>query len=243
MKFQYISDLHLEFGTRIQLIPVAENLIVAGDICHVTSDKYYLFIEEMSKKFKKVFIITGNHEYYGTSIQGGEIILKNNIKEYSNVYYLQNSSYHFEDCNISIFGSTYWSEINKENEKTIKRCINDFKYIQKFNIKDFNRLHKEAKRILEEEINTKPDRQWILILHHVPQIYLTDKQYLKTEEDRKINEAFSSNNEFIEKTENIKYVVYGHTHSKSHHGKYLCNPYGYPGENDSCDIIASFELI
>lgn len=243
MKFQYISDIHLEFGTKMNLLPKAENLILAGDICHVTSDKYYIFIEEMSKKFKKVFIIAGNHEYYGTSIQGGEIIIKNNIKKYSNVYYLQNTCYHFEECNISIFGSTYWSNISKENEKFVKRRINDFKHIQKFNVSTFNNLHITSKTSLEEEVGDKPDRQWIVITHHVPQVFLTDPQYLDTEIDKKINEAFGSNNEFIEKTENIKYVVYGHTHTKSVQGKYLCNPYGYPGENDSCDTISTFELI
>lgn len=72
MKFQICSDLHLEFPHNREwlqanpLIPKAEILIIAGDTYYLDRDFSKLdFINKVSKDFKKVYLIPGNHEYYG----------------------------------------------------------------------------------------------------------------------------------------------------------------------------------
>jgi len=69
---QYISDIHLELlhieeiKSRInKIIPVCPTLILAGDIGNPFHQGYKLFIQEMNNKFEKVFLVSGNHEYYG----------------------------------------------------------------------------------------------------------------------------------------------------------------------------------
>ena len=72
MRLRYFSDLHLEFISNnkikqfIQKIPSDINniCILAGDIGNPYESKYDIFMEYMSKNFKKTFVISGNHEYY-----------------------------------------------------------------------------------------------------------------------------------------------------------------------------------
>jgi len=77
MKIRYFSDLHLEFmkPNKIQNfltnIPpgLDEICICAGDIGNPIhpNGHYDIFMNFMSKNFKKIFVISGNHEYYQKS--------------------------------------------------------------------------------------------------------------------------------------------------------------------------------
>ena len=72
MKIRYFSDLHLEFikpdkiEEFIKNIPsgIDEICILAGDIGNPYQKNYDIFMNFISKNFKKTFCITGNHEYY-----------------------------------------------------------------------------------------------------------------------------------------------------------------------------------
>ena len=72
MNIQYCSDLHREFPDNRRwlaanpLIPSAEILVIAGD-CFYLNDDYgsYDFIRWAADSFKAVYILPGNHEYYG----------------------------------------------------------------------------------------------------------------------------------------------------------------------------------
>lgn len=67
-RLYYISDIHLELSE----VPINFNLdsnyenylALCGDIGSPFERNYENFLLEQSKKFKKVFIILGNHEYY-----------------------------------------------------------------------------------------------------------------------------------------------------------------------------------
>ena len=97
---QYISDIHLEFlhieaveSIIRKIIPIDPIMVLAGDIGNPFSKNNYYekFIEEMSKKFEKVFLISGNHEYYHNNIDMVEEKIKTVTSKYNNVTYLQNS--------------------------------------------------------------------------------------------------------------------------------------------------------
>ena len=71
VKINYISDLHLEFyGDDVNFEKVmnfdndAEIICLAGDIGYPEHPNYEKFLSFISGKFKYVFLITGNHEYY-----------------------------------------------------------------------------------------------------------------------------------------------------------------------------------
>src|SRR5581483_308437 len=80
MNIQYCSDLHLELRDPFpSIVPSAPILFLAGDICSLYGKhilKYYIFLRWISKKFERVFIVLGNHEYYHSSIPRAEAIAK-----------------------------------------------------------------------------------------------------------------------------------------------------------------------
>ena len=120
--FQYYSDLHLEHQKQlinIELIQhiYPENLILAGDIGNPYMKNYWDFLHNESKIFTRVFLICGNHEYYGSSILQTNAYIKRQLKlsGLKNVYFLDNDVFQID--NIKIIGSTLWSYIPKEYEK------------------------------------------------------------------------------------------------------------------------------
>jgi len=70
MRIQYISDLHLEYYHNLKIpsifrriIESAGNiLILAGDIGYPSEKHYTDFIQFISDKYEKIFLILGNHE-------------------------------------------------------------------------------------------------------------------------------------------------------------------------------------
>lgn len=82
IKFQYISDLHLEFPEnrdflrRNPIKPVGEVLLVAGDFAYSVRnnkpkwryDSYANeFLDYFSKNWAYTIIVPGNHEYYSAN--------------------------------------------------------------------------------------------------------------------------------------------------------------------------------
>jgi predicted MPP superfamily phosphohydrolase len=74
IKFQYVSDIHLETHHNTSktifekiLKPSAPYLALCGDIGYPGAQLYEPFLEYCSKSFEHVFYIAGNHEYYNNS--------------------------------------------------------------------------------------------------------------------------------------------------------------------------------
>ncbi len=71
MRFQYVSDLHLEVGQQYssyQIPPCAPYLILAGDISRIVPDydDLSIFLAIQCQNFEKVLYVLGNHEFYGS---------------------------------------------------------------------------------------------------------------------------------------------------------------------------------
>jgi predicted phosphodiesterase len=234
MKFQYISDLHLETGNKIHLIPSAPNLIIVGDIGHPFDQEYITFIKTLSALFEHIFIITGNHEYYtksGKTMQETDDYIRNLLIELPSCHFLNNEVFHMPNSNISIFGSTFWSEIDENESRNIKMFVRDYVLIPGFTPTISNELHAKAIESLAKNIAKHLDRKWIVISHHIPKYDLIHDRY----KNNPFNSAFASNNKELADIldqENVQVVVYGHTHMADIRGKYYCNPFGYPQENE-----------
>jgi predicted MPP superfamily phosphohydrolase len=235
---QYISDIHLEFlhieevkSRARKIIPSASIIVLAGDIGNPfgKNNHYELFIEEMSKKFEKVFIISGNHEYYHNNINNVEEKIKMITSKYNNVTYLQNS---YEDYNnVRWIGSTLWSQLDNPT-----KFINDVSTIHNMTVDRYNMLHTTAVKSIQENIKFS-ELQCIVITHHMPSYQLIDMKYY----DENYNMWFASHLDNMMKEYQNKILgwFYGHTHTVNNtiiNGVMtLCNPVGYKGENYKID--------
>ena len=213
----------------------AKILVLAGDIGNPYTTDYKKFVQDMSRKFPKVFIIAGNHEYYSNKIVETKQKIKEVCDDIPNVSFLDNS---WEDYEGERFiGTTLWSHISKPQFQ-----INDTKQIQKFDVEAYNALHEESKRFLENAfVSCKTDNiRANVITHHLPFYELTHAEY-KGSFYANYSQWFNARLDdmiFVHK-EVISRWFYGHTHKRSVQRHYdidfYCNPLGYADENGEID--------
>lgn len=246
MKLRYFSDLHLEFIKPAKLqkfinkIPsgINEICILAGDIGNPYQENYDIFMKFISKNFKKTFVITGNHEYYNKrkTIEETNEFIKCYFEQFTNISFL-NNTYEIYN-NYCFIGTTLWSKITQPSYE-----INDIYKIPEFDYIKYNKLNMLSVEFLEETL--QKNENCIIITHHVPSNDLIDIKY-KTKEMSPYNQWFYCNmNKFIEMNINkIKCWIYGHTHTPSNvfinEIPFLCNPIGYPNENNIIDFQKCF---
>ncbi len=214
MKIQYCSDLHLEFEKNSKYLENAplsvkgDVLILAGDIIPLHDESFNnSFFSFISHKYKQVFWVPGNHEFYYKDIT--EYSKSYNISLRSNINIVNNINLQYE--NVNFIFSTLWSKISSANEKNIEQSVSDFDCItnksRKFNAKDFNHLHTESLSFIKQSLKNKTNKT-VVVTHHMPSSMCNSP----VQNASSINEAFCVDlTEFIEEC-NANFWLYGHSH-------------------------------
>ena len=215
MKVQYYSDLHLEFWENRNflkqnpIVPSAHILIMAGDVMLFSEmNKYNDFFDFLSKNFKAVYWLPGNHEYYLSKMDGRTGAFKEQIRE--NVFLLNDTVEIIDD--VRFVFSTLWSFIGKAAEKEIWNSMNDFRVIKisgkKLTPVIYNKLYLESREFLTKTLRQKFDGPTVVITHHVPTMLNYPPQYAGSP----LNMAFATElKQLIEETQ-PNYWIYGHHH-------------------------------
>lgn len=239
IRFQYISDIHLECLKKIPKInKIADNICLLGDIGIPGTQIYIDFIRECSIKFKNVFVIYGNHEYFNTK----KSILENGIEtmikrdRYSsyfpdNVFFLNNNYVYVDKKTnnvikqlsenennkndyIKIIGSTLWSNI----DNGVHIHIKDYKMIyisknEKLTAEYTRQLFKQNKAFIIREI-CREDIVCILMTHHGTH-HLCNGKYNGLLKHNKVNlnSAYTTYIEELYDLKNLEICLNGHTHS------------------------------
>jgi hypothetical protein len=183
---QYISDIHLETRTTIPKIPVAsENLALIGDIGNPFEDIYYDFLKYTSNNFKRVILISGNHEYWHHKkrVRTVDKRLKYLANKLDNVEYLNNSHTQLE--NYTILGSTLWAS------------------------KGYNIKHEIDVDWLEETIENS-ENKLIVLTHYLPSFKLIVPEFQHPKYD-KIRDRYATDLEYLIKKP-IDAWLCGHSH-------------------------------
>ncbi len=241
MKIQYISDIHLEFYEDHifpKLIPIAPILCLAGDIGYPEKANYQNFLEYCSSKYKHIFIITGNHEYYTkTAYDDINIKIENIVKKYDNITFLNRKVKKIE--NYVFIGCTLWSHIPNSICNYELKVYNDLKKIHGMRREIYNFLHTQDKIFLEETLNKYENI--ICLTHHLPSPKLIHSKYKNLP-----YYMYASDLEYLIK-DNIKLWICGHSHESNtvNINDVICtlNPLGYPNEHNIEYIDNSLETV
>ena len=252
-KIYYSSDLHLEFEDE-NLLKIYEKdiyqdsyLVLAGDICcYNEKGRFKTFFEYISKKFKRIIYIAGNHEYYKKTLDDDKIIEL--IKPFGNVYFLQDSYITFEDDMITFYGTTLWTRLSQNNgiNMMVESSLNDYKYIRDpDSFKKITRsLTGEIFEISYEELKcflkNKPAGKTVIVSHHLPLYQVIVEKYKNYE----LNSGYASDlhDELVQF--DFDYWIFGHTHFTMRYDlinymsksiPFVCNPRGYNSENEKFD--------
>lgn len=149
MKFQYLSDLHLEFSANNNWVkknikPQADYLLIAGDTGYLTDKRDNIPYEDYCDDFlkfchdnwKQTILIPGNHEYYGgfpfykKNALDMEQATVSKINIYDNVTLINNNCVDIDadDFVIRVTGATLWSQIKPEEFYQVCNKMNDYYY-------------------------------------------------------------------------------------------------------------------
>lgn len=208
---QFASDLHLEKRSFKQIKPNGDYLALCGDIGNPFSKSYHDFIKDMSCSFDKVFLISGNHEYWQNKYCMSDVDDKitNLANNFNNVNYLNKSIVDIDD--YQILGCTLWSSRDILSVDNSKIRINN----KNVTINDINNLHYQHVQFINENIN-KP---CIVLTHHLPTYQLVETKY-RVGTFSKFRSLYSSNLENYIR-EPIYAWLCGHSHSN--HSCYVNN--------------------
>ncbi|KAK3331650.1 Metallo-dependent phosphatase-like protein [Cercophora scortea] len=225
-RFQFMSDLHLELGRQYATydFPVtAPFLILAGDIgCLSHYDEYLSFLQRQTVRYKRVFLVLGNHEYYHLSRSAGLEKARQMEKEpvlAGKVTLLQQDSYTIpEQPDVTLLGCTLWSFIPREASAAISSVMNDFKHIEGWTVDAQNEvhaadlawLHKEVEMIRRDAKQQGSSKRTVVVVtHHAP---LTAGTSSPSHKGSPLNAAFATNVCESGNWQPVRYWVFGHTH-------------------------------
>jgi len=218
---QICSDLHVEFhqfDSSTAVTPKAPYLALLGDIGVVADEPVYQnFLLSEAKKFKKVFVIAGNHEYYKNDLEQTESTISKICESHPNLVFLNKTSLLVDG--VRILGATLWGKIDPKDKQLFERCISDYRYIMKQNsdntelipytIEDTNTIHDDHVNFLREEIEkAKQNSEPVIVFtHHAPS---TRYGCNHPEEPSFLSFSCSELSEFFGPP--VKAWCYGHTH-------------------------------
>lgn len=219
---QIISDLHSEFGIDLekfaQYLKPSDIIVLAGDIVN-NAEKLEPYLLTCLQFCKSVVFVCGNHEYYKKSTDEDYERVCSAIPS---VYMLQKKRIQIEG--IWFCGATLWSNVSEKAKRAIRDPLSYKEYIS---------LHHDHLQWLDQNI----DRNDIVVTHHLPSFKLVHPDY----QDSPINTAFATDMDNLILDKQPQLWICGHTHKPMHAQigttVLLCNPVGYPGENQHFNVL------
>ena len=275
-KIFFSSDLHLENEDPENVLSpfyLYENpemadvyaksyLVLAGDICQIyQKEKFQKFFDLITKKFKAIIYVTGNHEYH--RVVYGDILINQGIYRFSNVYFLQNDFIEFPEDGIRFYGTTLWSDLdsNPKNNIIAENCGSDFKSIKNHEPQS-NSLYitrKGTAKLFEKQFTnlrfdlTAPNElKTIVVTHHTPLMEIIQPWIkLNEKKHRPLASLYASDLKSKLVDLNFDYWIFGHSHSTYQYelelknnnlARFMSNPYGYYGSNEKFNVNTFIEI-
>ena len=216
MKIQYCSDLHLEFPSNRQwleqnpLIPKGDILLIGGDTHHLgTHFKDLPFFDIISEQFEMVFLIPGNHEFYGGYDASLGLEMDYELKIRDNIFLVNNTTRIIHD--VEFIFTTLWSKIEKQAASVLS-TMNDFRLIQfqkrRLNLNTYNELFDRSWEFLKEQISNDSGYKKVVVTHHLPSRHCNIERF----KDSPNNEGFCTDlSKEIIKSQ-VSQWIYGHSH-------------------------------
>lgn len=240
MKIDIISDIHLtcfeDQGANwiATWIPQGEVLILAGDVgeFHWWLN-HLLHVRELCAKYQQVLFVAGNHEYYGATLNEGDARFREIAERIENFHFLERDV--VEIGGKTFAGCTLWFPWNQDNPR-YANLLSDFRLIRGFTPAVYDRnLDSQAFLKGLKEID-------VVITHHLPSRHSIHETYAKDPTNR----FFLCEVGPILQHLRPEVAIHGHTHVACDYQlgrtRVICNPMGYPRENDGPYVPVTIEL-
>lgn len=222
--FQIMSDLHLEAGDQYESfqIPIcAPFLILAGDIGRLKDyEKYLSFVATQCTNFETVYLVLGNHEFYGISRTKGLELAQMLEKEKTTLGRLKvlNRTRINVGPSLCILGCTLHSNIGPQSRGVVQRQVKDFQRILGWTVDQHNNEHEKDLEWLRSEIRSinggleclSPLKRILVITHHAP---IKKGSSHPQHEENPWSDAFATDLVGVhEEMKRVQWWIFGHTH-------------------------------
>jgi predicted MPP superfamily phosphohydrolase len=255
MKIHLLSDVHTEF--KWYFIPEMEDeentiVIFAGDIglAKRPETTYLDTIKNACRRFKHVFMIMGNHEYWRCSFNTTYSKIWNDTLGLENFDILEKETKVIDG--VAFIGACLWTDMDKGNPVVryeAQQTMRDYKRIRIGSDNDPYRRplkpldtiadNMRAKEYIFPEITKQKEagNKVVVITHHAPSFLSVAEHY----KGKMINGAYCNElgNEICDLEPEL--WVHGHTHYSFdymiHNTRIVCNPRGYAPDELNEDFI------
>ncbi|KAH3767937.1 Ser/Thr protein phosphatase [Pelomyxa schiedti] len=242
-RIQCTSDLHLEYKTHPVIIPQAPYLALLGDTCLIATqedrDMLREYLLSLSTKFKLIFVVMGNHEFYKSTLHDAKRVMKEICDSISGIRLMFRSSFVVDG--IRVIGTTLWTYIPPHAEAVVSSTMTDYRLITKENNEkitchDINSWHTEDVTFIKREIlhAQLAHEQLIVLTHHAPVINLCSTQGLHYN-TKLIHGLCTDHRDLLGSP--VSAWLYGHTHwfhdQVINGTRLVSNPHGYPSKEPS----------
>jgi predicted phosphodiesterase len=232
MKLNILSDLHLGFGAMDRPLNDADVVVLAGDISRPREAAAW------AMRFSRpVLYVAGNHEFYGSSIDGAAEELKR-LCAGTNVHVLDRDEVVIGG--VRFLGATLWTDFrlfgnaaaDGAAKAEARRLLRDFSRIRRretdealFTPEDAAALFDEDSRWLAARLAVPHDGPSVVITHHAPSRRSIHARFA----DSLLNACFVSDAEHL--LGRAALWIHGHTHDSFDYvvrgTRVVCNPRGY----------------
>ena len=221
-----MSDLHLEVGQHYDdlCIPCsASYLILARDIGRLCNYGPCLaFIRALCRQYDRVFLVLGNHEFFGvTRAEGfrlaesleaepvfdGRLTILNRTRVDINSH-----------PDVTILGCTLNSMIDPEVRDIVRHKVKNFQRNQDWTVDDRNAEHARDVGWLREQILSLrkekqcPKKRIVMITHHAPSVQGTSKASNIRNPWNSASATSLISNDEPSILSDVQWWVFGHTH-------------------------------
>ena len=252
MKYiRYASDIHLDHDKGNLWYPIKlegdedTTYIIAGDLwrdCkHISQldENGESWIGRVSKQFKYVVYVLGNHDYWGGRLDTSYQKCKDLAIEQglTNVFILENSSITLDGH--TFVGGTLWTDYGDRNPISMmeaKNYMNDYRLIRfgenyhKMTPIDCLKIFDATKRTIFKTPKPENGGKLFVVTHMAPSYQSVNEVY-RTERDKLSNTWYYSELGNSIADSEIDYWLHGHTHHACAYAinktLVLCNPRGY----------------
>ena len=234
MRLNVLSDLHLSVEGMDRPRNDADVVVLAGDIARPRESAAWALGFD-----KPVLYVLGNHEFYGSSIEGTADELKR-LCAGSHVHVLDDDEIVIDG--VRFLGSTLWTDFMLFDEGDARNAavaearmfMRDFSRIstgnasnQVFTPLDSATLFARHADWLNRQLAAPHPGPTVVITHHAPSRRSIHPRYA----DSLLNACFVSDAEYLLDAERAPLWIHGHTHDSFdyavHGTRVVCNPRGY----------------
>ncbi|KAI0006258.1 putative calcineurin-like phosphoesterase [Xylariaceae sp. FL0662B] len=188
-RVQVLSDLHLEVGQQYSsyTFPVSAPFqLLGGDIGRLLDyDGYLKFLEAQVPRYKNIFLVLGNHEFYGLDYESGLDEARRLSEEpclADKLVLLNRARWDDPDSSLAILGCTLWSAIPEDAYSAVESKVNDFKKINGWTARKHNEIYVEEAAWLRSQVarvaavqDGHAKRRLLVVTHHAPCIEGTSR--------------------------------------------------------------------